>query len=131
MLHKIIKIILMKIVMNQILSEDEQDNPLSNIFSGMGNIDLSQISNMLSGIDLNNLDLNNSNLSDMINSISNNNSFESNDVQFKHTNPKERTHSILKNLEDEDMGQLIYILAHLVDERKLEILNRIVEENSN
>ena len=40
----------------------------------MGSIDLSQISNMLSGIDLNNLDLNNTNLSDMINSISNNNS---------------------------------------------------------
>ena len=52
-----------------------RDNPLSNIFSGMGNIDFSQISNMLSGIDLNNLDLNNldlnnSNLSEMINSLS-------------------------------------------------------------
>jgi hypothetical protein len=92
----------------------------------MGNIDLSQISNMLSGIDLNN-----SNLSEMINSLSNNNSFESNDVQYKHTDLKERTHSILKNLEEEDMGQLIYILAHLVDERKLEALNRIIEESSN
>ena len=107
----------------------------------MGGIDLSQISNMLAGIDfnkldlnnldLNNLDLNNSDLSELINSISNNNSFESNDVEFKHTDPKERTHSILKNLEDEDMGQLIYILAHLVDDKKLEILNKIVEENSN
>ena len=117
---------------------------LSNIFSGMGGIDLSQISNMLAGIDLNKLDLNNLDLnnldlnnldnnpfSEMINSISNNNSVESNDVEFKHTDPKERTHSIVKNLEDEDMGQLIYILAHLVDDRKLEILNKIVEENSN
>ena len=38
---------------------------------------------------------------------------------------------LLKNLEDEDMGQLIYILAHLVDDKKLEMLNKIVEENSN
>ncbi|MCJ7689063.1 MAG: hypothetical protein MUO60_07075, partial [Clostridiaceae bacterium] len=106
--------------------EDQQDNPISNIFSGMGDIDLSQISNMLSG-----LDLNNSNISDMVNSISNDNSFVSSDVEFKHTNPKERTHNILGNLENEDAGQLIYILAHLVDDSKLEMLNRIVEENSN
>jgi len=108
----------------------------SNIFAGMGSIDLSQISNMLSGIDLNNLDLNNSDLSDMMNSISNNNSFvnddsiENNDVEFKHTG-KESSHSVLEDLEDEEKGQLIYILAHLVDEQKLEMLNRIVEENSN
>jgi hypothetical protein len=37
----------------------------------------------------------------------------------------------LKNLDDEDTGQLIYILAHLVDEKKLEMINKIVEENSN
>jgi len=125
-------------VNNDIVSskEDEQDNTLSNIFSGMGNIDLSEISNMLSGIDLSNLDLNNSNLSDMMDSISNDNSFEdnnpiqNNDVEFKHTSPKENTHNILEALEDEEKGQLIYILAHLVDEKKLETLNRIVEGNS-
>lgn len=109
----------------------------------MGSIDLSQISNMLAGIDLNNLDLNNSDLTDMMNSISNNdsfinngsfvddNSFENNDVEFKHTSSKESTHSVLEDLEDEDKGQLIYILAHLVDEQKLGRLNRIVEENIN
>ena len=50
---------------------DDQDNSLSNIFSGMGGIDLSQISNMLAGIDLNN-----ANINDMINSLSNNNSYK-------------------------------------------------------
>ena len=111
---------------------------MANIFSGFANIDLSQISDMLAGIDLNN-----SNFSDMINSLSNNNTFvngasfevddsiENNDVEFKHTDPKVRTHSILKNLDDADIGQLIYILAHLVDDKKLEVLNKIVEESSN
>ncbi|MPQ33367.1 hypothetical protein E4V42_18245 [Clostridium estertheticum] len=124
---------------NDIVSSDKnnQDNVFTNIFSGMGNIDLSEISNMLSGIDLNNLDLNSSNFNDMVNPISNNDSFvnddsfENNDVEFKHTSPMESTHSILDDLEDEDKGQLIYILAHLVDEQKLGMLNRIVEENSN
>ena len=110
--------------------DDEQVNPFSNLFSGTGSIDLSQISNMLSGIDFNNLDLNNTNINEIMNTISNSNSFESNDVEFKHTNPKERTHNILENLEHEDAGQLIYILAHLVDDKKLEMLNKIVEENS-
>ena len=124
---------------NDIVSsnKNDQDNVFTNIFSGMGNIDLSEISNMLSGIDLNNLDLNSSDFNDMMSSISNNDSFvnddsfENNDVEFKHTSPKESTHSILEGLEDEDKGQLIYILAHLVDEQKLGMLNRIVEENSN
>ena len=110
-------------------NENEQDKVFSNIFSGMGNIDLSQISNMLSGIDLNNLDLNSSNFSDIINSMSNNNSIENNDVEFKHTSLIESTHNVLEDLEDEDKRQLIYILAQLVDGKKLETLNRIVEEN--
>ncbi len=115
-----------------------EDNSLGDIVSGMGNIDLSQISNMLAGIDLNNV-----NFSEMINSLTNSNSFvnndseivddyiENNDVEFKHTDPKKRTHNIVKNLEEEELGQLIYILAHLVDDRKLEMLNKIVGENSN
>jgi len=112
------------------LEEYEQVEPISNIFSGSGSIDLSEISNMLSGIDFSNLDFGNANINEMINSMSNNNSFESNDVEFKHTNPKERTHNILGNLEQDDVGQLVYILAHLVDDRKLDVLNKIVEENS-
>jgi len=76
------------------------------------------------------------NLTDMMNSISNKNSFEddnfiqNNDVEFKHTSPKEGTHNVLEGLEDEDKGQLIYILARLVDDKKLETLNRIVEGNA-
>ena len=122
---------------NEVLKskEEVQDNSLANIFSGIGGIDLSQISNMLAGIDLND-----ANINDMINSLSNGNSLndnmifdnnDSNDVEFKHTDTKARTHNLLKNLEDEEMGQLIYILAHLVDDRKLEVLNKIVDENSN